>query len=199
MVNRLLILVLVVSLGAAPQSLEEGVELYGKGKYKDAERVLQEVVASDPTAKACEYLALTRIQLDQLDAAAEALRQAEQLEPESASVPIAWTRLHLKAGRLSEAEQALAKAARLNPDDVEVELYRGAIKVARRNYKDAAQDLERVIKKAPHLAYAHYFAGLAYNGLRKTDLVVERFQAFLSLAPGAPEAAKVQSLLRSLQ
>ena len=62
----------------------------------------------------------------------------------------------------------------------------------------AIDDLEKAMAKNPGNAYAHYYAGVAYNGLKRTDKMVEHFQHFLRLAPRAPEAKKIQSVLRAV-
>ena len=50
----------------------------------------------------------------------------------------------------------------------------------------------------PTWAYAHYYAGLAYSKVKRVDLTERHFQAFLRLAPQAPERPGVQSILRTL-
>ena len=77
--------------------------------------------------------------------------------------------------------------------------YRGQLALAQKNYKAAAADLEKAIELDPDNAHAHYYAGLAYNGLKRPDQMVKQFQVFLRMAPNAPEAAKVRSVLRAVR
>ena len=51
----------------------------------------------------------------------------------------------------------------------------------------------------PENPYAHYYAGLAYNQIKRPDKMLEHFRTFLKLAPEAPEAPKVRALLRGIR
>ncbi|MBL8177815.1 MAG: tetratricopeptide repeat protein, partial [Bryobacterales bacterium] len=110
---------------------------------------------------------------------------------------IGLARAYFEQKQLDKAETEANRAAELSDTDADVPLYRGAIAVARRDYRGGAKLLEEAVRKQPDAAYAHYYAGLAYNGLKQPDKMVEHFRMFLKLAPDAPEAAKVESLLRS--
>jgi lipoprotein NlpI len=91
----------------------------------------------------------------------------------------------------------LDEAQAVNPDNAEVYYYRGVLAAHRKDYKAAAESLERAVKLEPDHAYAHYHAGLAYNLLKRPDKMLEHFQAFLKLAPDAPEAQKIRTVVRS--
>jgi regulator of sirC expression with transglutaminase-like and TPR domain len=60
-------------------------------------------------------------------------------------------------------------------------------------------DLEAYLSKYPEQAYAHYYAGLAYNGVRRPDKMLTHFELFLKLKPDAPEARKVRSVMRTVR
>jgi len=71
--------------------------------------------------------------------------------------------------------------------------------VAEGKLDEAIQRLTTVIQADPRLPYAHYWRGQAYQ--RKTQIarMVDDYQAFLRLAPDAPEAPALKALLASLQ
>jgi tetratricopeptide (TPR) repeat protein len=98
-----------------------------------------------------------------------------------------------------KAEAALRAAQEINADNPEIHYLRGRVAAARKNYAAAAADFEKAIELNPRHAYAHYYAGIAYNSLKRPDKTVQHFNIFLKLAPDAPEAEKVQSLLRALR
>lgn len=75
---------------------------------------------------------------------------------------------------------------------------RGVELMKEQKYKEAAEELEQAIKADPKDAYAHYYLGMANSRLKKKDLMIKHFQIFLELAPEAPEAERVRSLLKSL-
>jgi tetratricopeptide (TPR) repeat protein len=61
----------------------------------------------------------------------------------------------------------------------------------------AVQAFDAALNADQALAYAYYQSGLAYNRLNRPDLTVARFEAFVRLAPSAPERAQVDSVLRA--
>ena len=75
----------------------------------------------------------------------------------------------------------------------------GQIHAFRRDYEQAAAACDLAIEADPDLAYAHYFAGMSYRQLRRIDMMAERFEAFLRLAPEAPEQTRVESMMRTVR
>jgi tetratricopeptide (TPR) repeat protein len=51
----------------------------------------------------------------------------------------------------------------------------------------------------PDFAYAHYYAGLSYQRQRQLSKTAEHFDAFLRLAPDAPERSAVLAILRTIK
>jgi len=185
---------------AVAQDVDRGVELYKSFKYAEAERVLAEAVAADgENVRALEFLGLARLGQSKTREAEDTLNTAQKLAPDSDSVKVAMARAHIEAQQFDRAEAALRDAVAINKDNSEVPLYRGAIKLAQRNYQGAVNDLNVALSMKTSNPYAYYYAGLAWNGLRKPDSMVENFQAFLRIAPDAPEAARVRSLLRAVR
>jgi len=56
-----------------------------------------------------------------------------------------------------------------------------------------------VLGKSSTVAYAYYWRGKAYNAKKQQARMVDDFEAFLKLAPDAPEAAAVKQLLAALK
>jgi tetratricopeptide (TPR) repeat protein len=57
----------------------------------------------------------------------------------------------------------------------------------------------RTIALKPDFAYAHYYAALAYQRQRQLTKTAEHFDAFLRLAPDAPERGAVVAILRTIK
>ena len=57
----------------------------------------------------------------------------------------------------------------------------------------------RAVELKPDFAYAHYYAGLAYQRQRQLSKTAEHFDAFLRLAPDAPERSAVLAVLRTIK
>ena len=63
----------------------------------------------------------------------------------------------------------------------------------------AVQGFTKAIELKPDFAYAHYYAALAYQRQRQLSKTAEHFDAFLRLAPEAPERSAVVSILRTIK
>ena len=57
----------------------------------------------------------------------------------------------------------------------------------------------RAVELKPDFAYAHYYAALAYQRQRNLAKTAEHFDAFLRLAPDAPERGAVMAILRTIK
>jgi tetratricopeptide (TPR) repeat protein len=193
-------LFLALGLLAYQADLERGIQLYNTNKHAEAEQTLVQVLQSDgENARAHEYLGLTKLSLGKLDEAGAELSRAQELAPASDSIKVALARFFIEKKEFDKAEESLNNARAINGDNADIPLYSGAVKLAKRNYEEALKDLNEAMTRKADSAYAYYYAGVAYSGLKRPDKMVESFQTFLKLAPDAPEATRVRSLLRSVQ
>ena len=63
----------------------------------------------------------------------------------------------------------------------------------------AVSGFTRALEVKPDFAYAHYYAALAYQRQRQLSKTADHFDAFLRLAPDAPERAAVIAILRTIK
>jgi tetratricopeptide (TPR) repeat protein len=98
------------------------------------------------------------------------------------------------AGAAQDADQAVARGGSI----AEAHFQRGLAMSAQQNFAEAAASFQKATELDPNWANAHFNAGLAFSKARRPDLTAEHFQAFLKLAPQAPERGEVQSILRTL-
>jgi len=63
----------------------------------------------------------------------------------------------------------------------------------------AVQGFTGALERKPDFAYAHYYAALAYQRQRQLSKTAEHFDAFLRLAPEAPERSAVVAILRTIK
>jgi tetratricopeptide (TPR) repeat protein len=103
------------------------------------------------------------------------------------------------AARLAVARKDLDRAEEMlrDAEGDELEYVRGLVHLNRDRHEEAARALEAFSERHPEHAYAHYYAGLALNQLRRPDRMLHHFEVFLKLKPEAPEARKVRSVIRS--
>lgn len=189
--------VCVLCLGGllmAAEDLDRGIELYRKNDFAESAAALRRAVEQDQdNARANLYLGLTLIEQNKAGEAERFINKADELAP-SGETKLGKARLFVEKKDYDGAEAALREA-----EGEDVPYVRGLLALERKRYADAARDLEQYSGSHPDHAYAHYYAGMAYNGMRRPDKMLTHFEMFLRMKPDAPEARKVQSVLRSVR
>ena len=183
---------IVISFGATTLLADtgRGVDLYRQGKYAEAQSELSKVVQGNPDdARARRFLGLALVEQHKPAEAQEHLVKANDLDP-SGDSKLALARMYIEQKDLDKAEDLLKGA-----DGEDLEYVRGLLQFNRKQNQEAAASLERYLKDHPDHPYAHYYAGLAYNGAKRPDKMLTHFEMFLRLKPDAPEARKVRAVL----
>jgi tetratricopeptide (TPR) repeat protein len=75
----------------------------------------------------------------------------------------------------------------------------GIVASRQNNYQQALNAFTEALEIKPDLAYAHYYAGLASQRLKQTAKMSQHLEAFVRLAPEAPERTAVAAILRTLR
>jgi tetratricopeptide (TPR) repeat protein len=184
----------------AEDKLGQAVELYQSRKYSEAEAALREVLGEDPgNSRAHHTLGLVLMELKNYGDAASEFQKAVEAGPATDAMQVDLARACVELKDWDKAEAALRAAKEINSENPEIYYLRGRVAAGRKDYASAAADFEKAIELNPGHAYAHYYVGIAYNELKRRDKTVQHFNIFLKLAPDAPEAKKVESLLRALR
>jgi tetratricopeptide (TPR) repeat protein len=177
---------------AVAADLNRGIELYEQENFAEAKAELSQVVAENPDdARARRYLGLALVEQGNVSEGAPHIDKAHELEP-SGETRLARARLYVAQKEYDRAEAQLEQAS-----GEELGYVRGLLRFHQQRHEEAAQELENFLEGKPEKAYAHYYAGLAYNALRRQDKMLTHFELFLKLKPKAPEARKVRSVLKT--
>jgi len=167
--------------------------LFQSGSYEQAADAARD---ADP---ASTYIAAQSLmKLDRNDrAAAELTRLKADPQPswrligESGEALIAND-----AGRAIDLARRAIEADAGNP----FAQYQLGLSAARANdWGTAATGFTKAVELKPDFAYSHYWAGLAYQKQRQLSKTAEHFDAFLRLAPDAPERSAVVAVLRTIK
>lgn len=113
----------------------------------------------DYEAAAWEMLGLIHDDQGHDDQALAAWRSGLDADPAYVRLHTHIGRLHLKAGRLEEAEAAVAEAMRLRPGRAATWMLDGEVALSRRQKADAEAKLARAIEIDPELHAARYLLG----------------------------------------
>jgi tetratricopeptide (TPR) repeat protein len=197
----LLVLGALLLIGSAQrQELEDGIRLYQENKFMDAQQVLRQVIENDAeNPQAHYYLALSLLGLEKLEDAEVEMNLAAEWGLPADKAKVGLARVFMKKGETAQALTVLNLAEQDDAENSELYYYRGIVKASRQDFAGSAADLEKAIQLEPSNPYSYYYAGMSYSRLKRPDKMVNHFQTFLRLAPKAPEAPKVQSLLRSVR
>jgi tetratricopeptide (TPR) repeat protein len=188
--------VMVSTAPLAAQDLASARRLFEAGKYQEAIDAVRKAGDSPaPRLRFLEEQCYERMGNDE-----EALRAASQL---SGGGPV-WEAIgqSLAAIRRKQAQEALTAATRAvkeDPNVAEAHYELGMALSVGQNFSQAASEFDRAAELDPQWAYARYYAGMAYSRIKRTDLLAARFQAFLTLAPNAPERPEVESIMRTIR
>ena len=210
---------LVMAVLASAADINEGKSLFEQKKYDEAAPIFREAVAADPdNVDANYYLGETLARLEQYKEAEPFLEKAAKERPE-ARVALGYS--YLMQDRLKEASESLdaaqeeldarvkgldqtipeekEKAAMYQMKQGDVHQYRGMAYLKENKFDDAYKELSQATELNPKDAYAYYYLGMASSRIKRPDQMVKNFQIFLQLAPDAPEAPKVRSLLKTVR
>jgi tetratricopeptide (TPR) repeat protein len=115
--------------------------------------------------------------------------------------PAVQVAARLAIGRLMNDEATLGQArvaAGAYPESLLVQYELGLSYAVRNDFASAARIFDMCIATAPTFAYAYYQSALAYQHLDRPDIMANRFDRFVRLAPNAPERPEVESVLRTI-
>ena len=178
---------------SAPASVQS---LYESGRDED---IINRTAVDGGSARPSDIWFAAQSQL-RLGRRAEALDDLSRLAA-SDSDPGAQLAARLATARLTNDVPALDRLrgdAAAVMDSVFVQYELGLSYAAQNDFASAARAFDRCIEIAPMFAYAYYQSALAYDRLNRGDLMANRFDRFVRLAPNAPERPQVDSILRTL-
>ena len=105
----------------------------------------------------------------------------------------------LAEGNVNEARQAAERAVAANGENAYAHYQLGTVAHRQNDYAKSAAEFRRAVDLKSDLAYAHYYAGLAQQRLKNIARMSEHFEAFMRLAPDAPERTAVAAILRTMR
>ena len=181
------------SFALAAEQKPEVQRLFQSGSYEQAADAARD---ADP---ASTYIAVQALlKLDRNDrAAAELTRLRANEQPSWRSIGESGEAvLANDAGRAIELARRAIGADAGNPF-AHYQLGLAASKAS--DWGTAVSGFTKAVELKPDFAYAHYYAGLAYQRQRQLPKTAEHFDAFLRLAPDAPERSAVIAILRTIK
>jgi tetratricopeptide (TPR) repeat protein len=171
--------------------------LYESGEDREIVNRVKNSVATNVTGADRWFAAQSQLRLGLRNDAINDLTTLTQTGGDAA-VQVA---AQLAIARLMNDEATLGQAraaAAAYPGNLLVQYELGLSYAVRNDFASAARIFDACIATAPAFAYAYYQSALAYQHLDRPDLMANRFDRFVRLAPNAPERPEVESVLRTI-
>lgn len=187
---------------------KRAVELYQKGleharrnENQQALDLLKLAVEAHPDFPlALSEMGVIYLKLRQPEKAAESLRAALKLAPADQPALLAYGRALLDLQRLSESEEQFRKALKGSNPSPWAHFYVGVIRLKRRDYDGAEAAFKAALSSGgDHVAPAHYYLGGLYWSKHQYRQAADELEAYLRLAPDAPDAARVRGTVKELR
>ena len=167
--------------------------LFQSGAYDEAVQAAQN---ADPAS--VYVAALAMVKAEQSD------RAREQFSRLRANVNPAWQLIAqsgeaLVSGDSGRAVTLARQAGEMAGDNPFAFYQLGLAAIKANDWGTATAALSHAAELKPDFAYAHYYGALSYQRARQLPKAAEHFDAFLRLAPDAPERQAVQAIMRTLK
>jgi len=187
---------LALAQGTQQERLQSGISFFESGRTAEAKAIFDQLIAEGMANNDLYYyLGSALIKQNNPDAALTYFNKILQAAPNSPYGYIGQAQYYIKKANYGAAETQLNTALQKDPNCAEAYFWRGLLRGYQKKLDLAIADLEKCLQLKGNHAYAHYQLGLAYNQKGRKDLMIVHFQKFLYLAPQAPEAPQVKSLL----
>lgn len=199
------VLLLALSLSFSPvlmsqttqqDRLQAGIAYFEAGKTAEAKAIFDQLVAENfVNNDLYYYLGSALIKQKNPQAALTYFNKIRQSSPNSPLGYVGKAQYYIAKANYTGAETELNTAIQKDPNCAEAYFHRGLLRGYQKKIDLMIADLQKCLQLKGNHAYAHYQIGLAYYQKGRKDLMINHFQKFLYLAPEAPEAAQVRTLL----
>jgi tetratricopeptide (TPR) repeat protein len=197
LLTTLLLLALCVPAPAQPVDPQVSTQaLFETGEF---DAVLARVAEGSDAAPEDIFIAgMTLQKREDLEGASAQMHRLEAGDDEVWAT-IGRSAVALFSNRDAEALEEARKAVSLDGEHVFAQYQLGLAAVGNSDFGTATRAFTRVLELRPSFAYAHYYAGRAYQRQRNLAKAAEHYRRFLQMAPASADTATVQALLRALK
>ena len=184
------------------------VDLYEKAKeslqggnpQKAIEQLKQAIALYPKFALALNELGVVYGQLNELDNALAALRQAVNAAPDVFEIRLNLGLLLLKNKLYEQADRELGRAVELKESSTFAHLERAKVLIYLYKYPEAEKELQQIIKLGGNdVAMAYRFLGALYKERGDDQLAIDALEKYLSLDPKAKDANAVREIIKELR
>jgi tetratricopeptide (TPR) repeat protein len=143
---------------------------------------------------------------NKLEEAIQAFQKAVELKEDFFEAYVNLGTFLFKQQKDDEAEKALLKAFELKPEEsrpkeilAAINFEKAKILIQENKMDEALERLKQSYNFRANHALVNFLLGYLYNEKKMKDEAIKHFEAFLQLAPNAPQAKDVKKILESLK
>jgi tetratricopeptide (TPR) repeat protein len=186
----------IVLAGAAPANAQSEVrKLFQSGQYQQ----VVEAAGAEAEPAVVYMAALSHQKAGAVDQAVMVARRLTELPDDRAWHFVGQSLAQLLEDQTDAALESARRAVDAPEAPAEAHYQLGLVLARRQEWREAAESFDRVIETDPANAYAYYYGGLMHYRANRTDLMANRFERFLKLAPDAPERPEVLQIMRTIR
>lgn len=142
----------------------------GLGKFSEARDLLAKYVELRPADASGHYgFGLVLGAMQQTAEARREFQRSLELQPAQTESYVELGKLDLKHSDLDGAAREFQQVLQHAPTHAEALLGMGRVELQRKQYQSAADFLDRAVAANPNLRQAHYYLGLTYARLQRTE------------------------------
>jgi Flp pilus assembly protein TadD len=178
-----------------------GLEESKKGNYKEAVEQLKLAIAEYPSfMQAYNEMGVQYLKLNQLEDADAAFQQAAKINPDAIPPLVNRGIVNVMMKRYGESVPILRKAIAKDEQSAVAHYFLGQAMANLGLFDDAEKELQLSIKLGTdQMKEAHRLLAIIYTNRGNKKLAAEELEAYLKLAPTAPDAEKLKEKIRELR
>ena len=178
------------SVNVTPEkAVEMAGQLYGRGKYNQAARACQQIIAARPAnADAHNIFGVSLAALGKVEEAVAALRRAIKINPQAPSYHANLGEVLRQNRRLDEAVQSLEAAVRLDPKNSQALNNLGITRYEQKRFPEAIEYYRKALAIRPNMPEALNNLGNALRVTGDAEGAMNAYQEALTFRANYPEA-----------
>ena len=193
-------LLLALALGLTVEQDAPAQKLFEAGNYDAViQRAEQEREGRSNSPETTFFVSQAYIRKEQPDRAREEFGRLKDLSGDEAWKAIGESGDALAGGDAGSAINHARRAIEADGNNPYAHYQLGLSAARQGDFGTASRAFARSVELKNDLAYAHYFAGISYQRTRNLPKAAEHFEAFLRLAPSAPERGAVMGIMKTLR
>jgi TonB family protein len=135
---------------------EQGTQLYQKGDYSGAVKLLKQATKTDADdAQAWYFLGVSYLRTDKRKESEKAFKKAVALDPTEAKAHVGLAYVYLLKNNSSEARNEAQSALKINPNDAEAHYIYGVVNFRNSSFNAAYERAKKAIELNPNFANAY--------------------------------------------